>query len=234
MELHSLGASSNSRELIEAVHPEFLLEGLRRAQKKTIAVCDEIRREIKPGLTEEDARKLAMKVFSDHGVEKHWHRPYIRLGKSTMLTFRDPLEPNQRLEENEPFYVDLGPVWPDTDSGLEYEGDFGDTYVHGSNPEAERCVQTARALFKDAQQFWKTNRATGPEIYAFMTKEAQTRGYELLPQIDGHRISDFTHMKYSKERLAKVTFPPTEALWVLEVQIVDRAHGCGAFYEDLL
>ena len=231
---HPLGILASSQEAIEAVHPEFLKEGLIQARQKTVNALTQIRAEIKEGITEDDARRLALTVLADLGASKHWHKPYIRFGAGTALTFHDPLQTDYRLKLNDPYYIDLGPVWADPELGLEYEGDYGDTFVFGENREADLCAQSARDLFVEAKTLWQSKRLPGEELYAFLKNRALELGYRLIDSVEGHRLSDFPHHKYSKERLAKTSFVPSDSLWVLEIQITEPKMRFGAFFEDIL
>lgn len=67
-----------------------------------------------------------------------------------------------------------------------------------------------------------------------MKEAAIKAGYAMIEKVDGHRISDFPHQKYSRERLAKLQFEPAPLLWVLEIHIRHPELEIGAFYEDLL
>ncbi len=231
---HPVGVLS-STQLIEGVDPAFVAQGLYRARKNTIQVLDEFRGSLLEGMTENDARILALDIFKAHGVIKHWHKPYIRFGAGTRLTFHDPLQPDYRLRAGDPYYADFGPVWSDPELGLEYEGDYGDSFVfEGSHPEAEKCAKIARQLFFEAQAKWKNEHLSGEEIYRFLQKRADETGYKLLESVAGHRIGDFPHHKHSKQNLSQVQFEPKESLWILEVMLLDPLDRFGAFFEDLL
>ena len=233
-DLHPLGIIPDSQEALEAVDPRFLLEGLLAARQKTVEAVELIRASLRAGMTEDEAREQSMGILARLGASKHWHKPYIRFGPGTVLTFHEPLQPDYRLQEGDPFYVDIGPVWCDPKAGLDYEGDYGDTFVLGSNPDAERCAAAARSLFAEARRDWKEGRRRGAEIYALLKRRAAERGYDLLERAAGHRLGDFPHHRHSKEQLAKIAFYPSPSLWVLEVQIVHTASRFGAFFEDLL
>ena len=236
---HTLGVYTPAQTVLENVASKFLIEGLLHAQKKTVVVLHEIRAHLKVGMTENDARLLALEIFKQHGVTKHWHRPYIRFGAGTTLTFNHPIQADYRLQENDPYYLDLGPVWPaEDDTGLEYEGDYGDTFVFGTsggtNAEAEKCAELSRKLFQEVQALWRREKLSGEALYLYLEKRAAELGYKLADDVLGHRLGDFPHQKYSKERLAKLKFTPKDSLWVLEVQLVDPQNRFGAFFEDLL
>ena len=230
MDLHALGANSPS----ERVSANFLTEGLLNAREKSWVSAIELCKQLKTGMTESEAHHFALDFFTSLGVTKHWHRPYICFGPGTALTFNDSLQKEYRLKEGDPVYFDFGPVWKSETGGIEYEGDIGDSYVFGENAIAEKCNAACRQLFNEAQEKWRTSKANGPELYRFLETRAKELGYELTPKVEGHRLSDYPHSKYSKERLSQVKFTPTPALWVLEVHIVDRKNNIGAFYEDIL
>ncbi len=233
-ELHQLRVNSTDKFPAENVDEKFVMAGLLKARKKTLAVMHEIRNALKPGLTEDDARKLALEIFRKEGVTKHWHKPYIRFAKGTALTFHQALQPEYRLQLDDPFYIDLGPIWPDEELGLEYEGDVGDTFVLGTHPKAEECAKTARQLFAEGQDYWQKHSCTGKELYAYLKQRTESLGYKFAEDVDGHRVADFPHHKYSRDRLSKLLFCPSSSLWVLEIQIMSPDMSFGAFFEDML
>jgi hypothetical protein len=237
-DLHQLNVSALDQATIEKVDPHFIAEGLYRARDKTALVLHEIRKEFKEGLSENDARILALSIFQDHGVTKHWHRPYIRFGEGTILSFYDPISENC-LKENDIYHLDLGPVWPShklgLDSELEYEGDYGDTFVFGdSNHEATKMIEALHEVFNLVKNEWQNNKLAGTEIYHFFSEQISNKGYVFVEKVDGHRVSDFPHHKYTKDRLSKIDFTPTNSLWILEAMICHPTLKMGAFFEDLL
>ena len=234
MDLDFVGVSELEKGTIESVSTQFIQEGIFQAREKSWSILHKICSELKEGITEDEARKLAQKICRDHGILKHWHRPYIRLGAGTALTFHDPMQTEYRLQPGDPYYVDLGPIIPDPGLQLEYEGDVGDTFVYGENKEAEKLAGAARELFRLGKEMWRTEKLSGAELYRFLKERTSDLGYTLVEKVDGHRLSDFPHHKYTKERLAHVKFHPTKCLWVLELQILHPTQKMGAFYEDLL
>ena len=233
-DLHALGIRSASREILEEVGADFVKAGLLQARESTINAVRSLSALIQEGMTEDEARKAALQLFADLGVSKHWHRPFVRFGPGTLLTFDDPIQPDYRIQSGDPFYVDVGPVWRDSATLIEYEGDYGETFVFGENPEASACIQAGRDLFSEMVAFWNQQQRSGRELYAELSRRTKERGYTLVAGVEGHRVSDFPHHRYTKESLSKTDFAPTPALWVLEVQIAEPQKRFGAFYEDLL
>jgi len=233
-ELHYVGLTEEFRPQLEFVGAQFIQEGLNRAQKRSWEVLHKIKEEVKEGMTEEDGRKLCIEVFSGYGVTKHWHKSFLRFASGTTRTFNDPFQPDYRLQVGDPFFIDAGPVWKDPDLGIEYEGDVGDTFIYGNNPEAEKCAQTARDLFQEVQDQWVEKSWSGKQIYDFLKMRSKELGYELIEDAAGHRVSDFPHHRYTKEKLGRLEFHPSMHLWILEVQIKNPRLGIGAFFEDQL
>ena len=232
---HALGIHSPSPDEIEAVDPRFLREGLLAAQAKTRALFPILKAALRTGMTEDEARREILGIFKEKGVSKHWHRPYVRFGGNTQRSYREESDPGFLLSPEMPCFLDLGPVWPDAKSGLEYEADFGDSFVfQGPNPAFDRCAAACRTLFQEGSRAWKEQKLTGAELYAFLKTRATEAGYLLREDVDGHRIGDFPHHRFSKFDLGQTRFVPKASLWVLEVQIQDPRESFGAFYEDLL
>ena len=119
----------NHEQASENVNPLLKPEALKLAQQKTIQVLNVIQSRLKTGMTEDEARRLALEVFQEFGVTKHWHRPYIRFGYATQFTFNEPIQNEITLTPGAPYYLDLGPIWPKLLDNLDVEGDYGDTFI---------------------------------------------------------------------------------------------------------
>ena len=235
-ETHYLNIESRDSKLaLERVGPSFLKERLLWARQKSWDLLDEIKSQLRMGMTEKEAFHLAMNISEKNGISKQWHKPVIRFGPGTILTFADPLNEHYRLQPGDPIYIDLGPVWHDEEHRLDYEGDVADSFVFdGKNEEAEKCIVVAREVFRTTEIEWLKTKISGEKLYEFIKSNVESRGYQLIEEVEGHRISDFPHHKYSKEKLAKVKFKPEPLLWVLEIQIRHSQLEIGAFFEDLL
>lgn len=192
------------------------------------ALLREMVGEIRPGMTEPDAQAILKEILQRHGAEKSWHKPVIRFGKDTLKTFSPASDPTIRLAENDIFFLDFGPVW----NG--YEADIGETFVLGDDPDMKKCAIESRVLFDLVRDQWRDSGMSGAELYDFAEKAAQSRGWLLVRDVDGHRLGDFPHHAHFRGGLGELDFRPREDAWVLEIQIRHPSLPFGAFYEDLL
>ena len=129
---------------------------------------------------------------------------------------------------NDIFFVDIGPVYGDT------EGDAGDTFVIGNHPEHQKAKRDVRTIWYTVRQQWFDEQVTGIDLYRFAQGVASALGWQLNMDLSGHRLSEFPHSAHYDGPLAEVAFRPNPNLWVLEIAIVKPDRSFGAFYEDLL
>jgi Xaa-Pro aminopeptidase len=213
---------------IEKVGDHFSEGTLVSAQRKAWKVLAKMAELIQPGLTEEEISALAKELFQKAGAEKHWHRPLVRVGRNTLLTFSDVSEPNLKVGEKDILFLDFGPVFDG------HEADIGATIVFGDDPEMERIANSASALFGEVAKEFKEKNLTGKQLYAFAEERAKAMNVVFVAKVDGHRVSDFPHAIYSKTGLGEFEQVPTPKRWILEIQIRHPHLPYGAFYEDLL
>lgn len=216
-----------SDRIIEQTKVDFSIPAILRARELSWKVLDLMKERIHIGMTEKQADKLALDVIKELGGEKNWHRPHVRFGENTLLSFRGVSKPSVKLGENDIYFIDIGPVFGG------YEGDVGDTFVMGTDPEMKKCADDCRALFNVLRAKWEAG-LTGVDLYDFAEKEAQRMGWQLNLEASGHRVSDFPHQLYFKGSLTDAAFNPSAHVWILEVQIRHPKRPFGAFYEDLL
>ena len=211
----------------ERVGTRFERSGILLARRRSIQALGEIAARIEPGMTTADAIALADQRLLALGANRNWHPTYVRFGPDTLCISSQPGDRTRRLREDDLFTIDIGPVWDG------YEGDYGDTFVLGDDADHLRCVQAARSIFRDAQAQWRRG-LSGVDLYAYAEKLAHAHGCELVREVAGHRIADFPHALYGKQRLATADFPPSDGIWVLEIQVRDLQRPIGAFFEDVL
>ena len=177
---------------------------------------------------EEDAVEMARDLLAEAGMLRGWHDVYVRFGSNTTKTFGAPSDPGVVLGEDDIFFIDIGPVWKD------WEGDGGDSFVTGSDPDKARCADDARAIFHEVRRKWLAEGATGRALYDYAVSCATARGWVLNMDLSGHRIADFPHAAIHEGPLAETDFSPSRLLWVLEIHIRHPSAAYGAFFEDLL
>jgi Xaa-Pro aminopeptidase len=210
------------------VGPAFTREQMLLMRGKTRRIINQIAAAVKPGMVEEDAVEMAKNLLAENDMVRGWHDVYVRFGTNTLKTFGAPSDPGIVLKEDDIFLIDIGPVWED------WEGDGGDTFVFGGDPNKERCAKDARDLFHTVRHKWEATGMSGKELYEFAVAEAAALGWELNMDLSGHRLSDFPHAAIYDGPMADVDFKPSPLLWVLEIHIRHPTDGYGAFYEDML
>src|ERR1700734_3218573 len=121
------------------------------------------------------------------GMRKGWHRVIVRFGPNTTKDFMADSEPGVVLGEQDIFFLDIGPVYGDT------EGDAGQTFVFGDDPEHHKAARDVRALWDDVREQWFAHGLTGPALYDYAQARAKELGWELNLDLSGHRLGDFPH-----------------------------------------
>jgi hypothetical protein len=212
----------------EAVGKNFSPTRMQYAREKTFEAVQRIAEDIRPGITEQQAKIEVQVRLEAMGMERLWHGIIIRFGTDTLKTFDQKIDPEQVLGENDIFFIDLGVVWDG------HEGDAGDTFVVGHDPDMLACAQAARTLWHDVRSVWQEQTVSGGALYDYATQRAETMGWRLNNNVPGHRISDFPHAIHRAGKLAAYPAHPTSGLWILEIQIAHPTKDFGAFYEDLL
>jgi methionyl aminopeptidase len=203
-------ASVTRVESIEATGEKFSLQELLYVRARTRRAVHMIAEKVTVGMAEEEAKETARNILTSLGMRRGWHHIIVRCGPNTTKDFMERSEPGVVLEENDIFFIDIGPIFRDT------EGDAGDTFVFGDD------------------RVWFDERITGQALYHYAEKAAGERGWKLNLDLSGHRLSDYPHAAHYDGALAEVPFRPNPNLWVLEIAIAHPDRGFGAFYEDLL
>ena len=81
-------------------------------------------------------------------MRRGWHHIIVRCGPNTTKDFMEQSEPGVVLGENDIFFVDIGPIYGDT------EGDAGDTFVFGDDPDHLRAKTEVRQIWDDVRDTW--------------------------------------------------------------------------------
>jgi Xaa-Pro aminopeptidase len=212
----------------EAVGRRYDAALMQRARDRSWAVLQAIHQGMQPGIGEDEAKAMAAQLFAQHGVERLWHPPIIRIGANTTKTYRQRSNPDVRLAGDDIYFIDLGLVFDG------HEGDVGDTLTIGNTPQHQACAEAARTLFDEVAGLWRREGRSGRALYEFATERAQAMGWRFNHAIKGHRLGDYPHSVHKGGDLGTLEGTPSPGLWVLEIQIAHPTEPFGAFYEDLL
>lgn len=212
----------------EAHGSQFSADSMRFARAQSWRAITDIAALIQPGMTETQGHEQALAVLERLGMERIWHPVKVRFGASTLKAFKEAPEPDRVLAESDIFFLDIGPVWQG------HEGDAGNTFAVGNDPEMHACAQAARTLWQDVSARWRQDGLAGSALYAYAASRAEEMGWRLNLGMKGHRLCDFPHAIYKAGSLADFGNCPVTGMWVLEIQIAHPTRPFGAFYEDLL
>jgi Xaa-Pro aminopeptidase len=217
-------------KLLERTGPNYSVEKLLDARRKTTEAVLRIAEKIKPDMLEEDARRVGEETLRQLGSTQSWHKTLVRFGCNTTKNYVDPSEPNVRLGDNDIFFIDIGPIWGDT------EGDGGGTFIVGQQPDIDmkRCTADVTRIFETVRRQWLATQITGKELYDFAVTAADDLGWILNLGLTGHRLSDYPHKAHYAGTLGAITAHPSPNLWILEIQIRHPSKPFGGFFEDLL
>jgi len=213
---------------LEATNEGFSIGKFLETRTKAQEAVSRIAAQVQVGMLEEDANKMVAATLQEMGATNAFHKPYIRFGTNTVKTFGADSDPGIRLGEDDIFFIDVGPVWDG------YEGDAGDTFVTGSNPELKRCAGDAKAIFQAVAEKWATGAFTGEELYQYAVQMAKDLGWELNLDLGGHRLGDYPSGDHYEGPLSEISFHPSPNRWMVEIHIRHPSLKYGAFYEDLL
>jgi hypothetical protein len=214
--------------IAERVGPAFSVDGMLRARIETRQAIAAIARRIRPGMVEEDAVALARDVIATQGHSLSWHPVRVRFGANTNLPMKRASVPGVVLGEHDIFFIDIAPRVE------HWEGDGGATFTVGHAPDCARCAADAERLFHEVRHRWKTQDWTGRRLYEFAEQRAREMGWDLDPDLPGHRVSDFPHAALHAGALADYDHAPSAMRWILEIHLLDPQRRFGAFFEDML
>jgi Xaa-Pro aminopeptidase len=213
---------------IEAVGAAFELDGYMAVRARTRKAVHMIADQIKPGMSEEEAKGIARSTLAALEMRRGWHHIIVRCGSNTTKDFMERSEPGVVLKEDDILFIDIGPVYGD------FEGDAGDTFVFGNDPMHIKAKEDVRTIWRIVRDKWFTEQISGVGLYEFAIKTTEDFGWKLNMDLSGHRLSDYPHSTHYDGPLAEVGIKPSPNLWVLEIAIASPDKTFGAFYEDLL
>lgn len=212
----------------EQVGESFSLDKFLLARRKSIEIVKSVAKKIVPGMREEDSYEILNEELNKYKSEKLWHPSKIRFGKNTICQFKEKSQENTVLQDNDVFFLDIGPVFDG------HEADFGETFYVGNDSKYEQIANSSKEIFFEIQEELDQRELTGQEIYELMGQKAKALGFELNMKMEGHRLGDFPHHIYYRGGLKEIDFVPCDNLWILEVHLISSCKNYGAFYEDIL
>lgn len=213
---------------LEGVGSSFSIDKMLHTRRLTIEAVHKIAEGVTPGMTERASRKIALSTLTAMGLRRGWHPALVRFGENTTKDFLDRSNLDITLGENDIYFVDIGPVYGDT------EGDAGDTFVVGDNPEHHRITRDVREIWNLTRADWFELGLTGRDLYQAAQRYSEERGWKLNFELTGHRLSDYPHQAHYGGSMAEVDIVPSPDLWVLEIHIAHPDGNFGAFFEDTL
>jgi hypothetical protein len=219
-------------ESLEQTGEKFNLDTYLSARQLCKSVVRKIATLVEPGISETIGQQFIKEEFAKVGVSKFWHPSKFRIGPETMKSFREIPNETIRLGKGDVFFLDVGPIIDD------HEADYGETFISAtmgsSNEELKKLSEASIKIWNETASRWKNEKLSGVALFNFADQLAKSYEYQLNPLMAGHRLGDFPHALFSKEKLFSLDFVPRENLWVLEIHLVDTKLQRGAFFEDVL
>jgi len=212
---------------LEKCGEKFNLDQFFRAQEKTKKLVYEFSQTIIPGMNEKKTHALFEEFLSNNQIDKKWHPTKLRMGPNTTKSFREE-SIDYTLKENDLFFFDIGPVFYD------HEGDFGQSFSVGNDLLLKDLSLAPEYIFNLTKNAWKENDLSGIALYEYAQNEALKLNLKLNTNMYGHRLGDFPHALYSREKLGAIDQILSPHLWVLEIHLIDERLNRGAFFEDTL
>ncbi|MDH6696787.1 M24 family metallopeptidase [Streptomyces sp. MAA16] len=182
-------------------------------------------------------RDLANEMF---GTTRHWHKRIVRSGPNTLLPYREN-PPDRLIGADDIVFADFGPIFE------EYEADFGRTFVLGDDPVKRRLRDDLADVFAAGKRHFAADPdITGARLHTEVARLATDAGWELGGWHAGHLVGEFPHERIDGADVESYITPANDTPlrrtdkagrvchWILEIHLVDRAHGFGGFYEELL
>ena len=134
-------------------------------------------------------------------MRRGWHHIIVRCGPNTTKDFMEKSEPGVVLGDNDIFFVDIGPIYGDT------EGDAGDTFVFGDDPDHLRAKKEVRQIWDEVRDKWFADGHHGQGALRLRHSVAAGYGWKFNMDLSGHRLSDFPHSAHYDGPLAEVDVP---------------------------
>jgi hypothetical protein len=169
------------------------LERFRQFQAKSYAVLGEVAAQLKPGVTERDATRTAMKAYRREGADRLFHLPVALFGDRTALpelsepwTLQSFFPTDRALAAGDVVILDASPI---------FDGYVVDTSISLSiGPNAQHATAAAddllfRASILEAVRSGATFREIALTVDDAMTSRGDRNCHRLHPEaVLGHRV----------------------------------------------
>ena len=220
------------------------LTALQEAEQKAAALFDAIvdRGLIKSGITESELNTSIYNLAEElQGIRKFWHKRIVRAGANTLLPYAEN-PPDHILLESDILFLDFGPVYED------WEADYGKTYVLGHDVQLHKLATEVELLWSEGAEYIRQNfnSLSGAATYAYIKNLVEQGGWLYGNEHCGHLIGNFPHERLSGEEkrnylhlentslLSEPDASGRERFWILEMHIIDKVLGRGAFVEKMI
>ena len=213
------------------------------AQEKARVLFEEIDRRglIRPAVAEsglsEQIYGLAEELF---GIKTYWHKRIVRSGPNTLLPYAE-FPPDRTIADDDIVFLDFGPVFE------QWEADFGRTFVLEDDPLKHKLRADAETAFFDGKEYFRrTPGITSSDLFHYVVRHGEERGWEFGGAMAGHLIGQFPHERIQDDKVSLYIHPDNQSEirqpgsdgaprhWILEIHFVDRQRQIGAFFEELL
>jgi Xaa-Pro dipeptidase len=196
---------------------------------------------IRPGVLESELSSEILALAREKfGVRRHWHKPVVRCGSNTVLTYHaDP--PDLRTADDDVVFLDFGPLFE------KWEADFGRTYAIGKDPLKHKLVADIESAFtRGKQRYLDDPDITAGGLYDFVCGLATQAGWEFAAPTAGHLVGHFPHetapgepKRFSIRHGNPISLREPDETgarrhWILEIHFTDQARTFGGFCEELL
>lgn len=210
---------------VEWTRDTFEPARLLAARSASWALLEACFERISVGMRSDEARASVDELIVARTGRKPWHPTQLRVDHETRLPFGAKPERLATVGAESLVLLDMGPI---VDG---YEGDVAITRrLDGS---VDPLAKAAHDLHAELVLHWRLHRPSGHALYTFASERVQKLGFELATRgASGHRLADFPHQV--RGQLRALDRCPRSGAWVLEVHLLEREGGLGAFYEDLL
>ena len=107
----------SDRARLESVGGNYNRQMMLLTRDRTREAIRRIAAGIRVGMSEEEGTEWARTVLREAQMLRGWHGTKIRFGSNTLKTFSEPSAPGLVLQENDIYFIDVGPVWQKWERG---------------------------------------------------------------------------------------------------------------------